>query len=133
MRFFRNGCRNHNLDSGKTPSRDISVLFTPVTPKTPFSDRFTIRRSSQKSLLLLSFSTYHLDQYDQTQITASKGEILGHAMYLARLAVILDRAKVYTGAARAYYDGCYLLASVEPMLGSVERDITNEITMSVSA
>ncbi|KAF3942313.1 hypothetical protein ABW19_dt0205900 [Dactylella cylindrospora] len=121
--FSRSRLRSTAIASRSIKTQDISVpLASTVTiPDTPRYDYF--RRTACPTAL---GSTYHSLQPFQSHGT-SKGDLLSHALHLARLAVILDKVEMYTGAARAYYDCCYLLSTVEPLLGSVELDITHQI------
>ncbi|KAK6336700.1 hypothetical protein TWF718_009492 [Orbilia javanica] len=85
---------------------------------------------SRTSLASVSASTCDWLQSERACLSNSKSDILGHALHLARLAVILDKAQVYTGAARAYFDCCYVLGTIEPELGGVELEITNQISQT---
>ena len=82
---------------------------------------------SRTSIVSVSTSTCDWLRSEQACITNSKSDILGHALHLARLAVVLDKAQAYTGAARAYFDCCYVLSTIEPELGGIELEITNQI------
>ncbi|KAK6507474.1 hypothetical protein TWF481_005906 [Arthrobotrys musiformis] len=86
--------------------------------------------SRNTSIVSVSTSTCDWLRSEQACIANSKSDILGHALHLARLAVILDKAQVYTGAARAYFDCCYVLSTIEPELGGVELEITNQISQT---
>ncbi|KAK6525649.1 hypothetical protein TWF281_010702 [Arthrobotrys megalospora] len=85
---------------------------------------------SRTSVISGSTSTCDWFQSEQAYIFNSKSDILGHTLHLARLAVILDKVQVYTGAARAYFDCCYVLGTVEAGLGEVELEITNQMSQS---
>ncbi|KAF3917464.1 hypothetical protein ABW21_db0209028 [Orbilia brochopaga] len=118
--------RRQNADT-PSPSKDPKARppGTPLTPLPPYRAHLRNKTFSEVSLLSPSLTCASVHS-DQTH-APSKSELLGHALHLARLAVILDRAEIYTGAARAYYDCCFLLASVEPLLARIEADITNKI------
>ncbi|KAF3122279.1 hypothetical protein TWF569_002235 [Orbilia oligospora] len=85
---------------------------------------------SRTSIVSVSTSTCDWLRSEQACITNSKSDILGHALHLARLAVVLDKVQVYTGAARAYFDCCYVLSTIEPELGGIELEITNQISQT---
>ncbi|KAK6346860.1 hypothetical protein TWF696_006965 [Orbilia brochopaga] len=121
--------RRQNVDMAKASNDPKSrPLGTPLTPLPPYRAHLRAKTFSETSLLSPCLTRASF-QSDETQ-AASKSELLSHALHLARLAVILDRAEVYTGAARAYYDCCFLLASVEPLLARIESDITHQISKS---
>lgn len=88
-----------------------------VTPCTPvFPRKYGYQSTVDLSVLDLPLPT-----------TESKAEMLSHALHLARLAVVLDKAEIYTGASRAYFDCCQKLASIEYTLEPMELEVAHHI------
>ncbi|RVD89875.1 uncharacterized protein DFL_000863 [Arthrobotrys flagrans] len=122
MPFFK---RSKDL---KSPSLGLSCI-----PLSPNSSKLCgspggVSDVSRTSIVSVSTSTCDWLRSERACIANSKSDILGHALHLARLAAILDKAQVYIGAARAYFDCCYVLSTIEPELGPVELEITNQIS-----
>ncbi|KAK6343326.1 hypothetical protein TWF730_010918 [Orbilia blumenaviensis] len=114
-------------------SKETKTPCLNYVPPTSFSNIKSLggtSDASRPSIVSVSSATCDWLRSEQECINSSKSDILGHALHLARLAVVLDKAQVYTGAARAYFDCCYVLSTVEEELGEVELEITNMISQT---